>query len=783
MMRSVFQACLAHSKLTLCAALTCALLIGSGVLRLRQDTSPDAFLPRGHVSYDDKLFIDKTYSIHDSIVVAIEDRQRPDVYNADALAVVRRFSDYLGNLKGVESASVRSLATWRDIRGDGEGLRIDPLLDRVPTDPAELRTLRERVASFEMLHGLLVSEDGRLAYVVADVERNADMVELFEAVRRFSREDVDAGRFRVSLTGPPVVSGTFNIYINHDSLVLNPVAVVITVVLLFMLFRSWGGVLLPFLVVLPSVACALGVLGWRGARFTPFSNAIPVVVLCVALSDAIHILGTYYEYRMKWPNADVRRILEDLLVTLCRPVAWTSLTTAAGFLALKPTSPMVPVQEFGIAVAAGALAEMFLSFFALGMALDILRPGVPAALLARRVRHDAGRGVEGLMLQLADFTTRRPVLAMLPLIVAAGVALVGIGRIRPDYDLVAFFPKDSTVYLDHRRIVERFPGTSFVDLHFDSGEVDGVFEPAFLKRVATLSRDIEGWPQVGKLISVVPYLQRLHQAVNADAPDAYRLAETADLNAQLFFLFASSGDPSQIEDLTDSSNRSLHMRLFLGDTRFSANREFLDWLVARVGRDFQPGTYKVGGEAYVNHHWMRQIESSVLFSVGMMVIGMFAVSWLLIRDVRGGALMVLPVSMGILVTYGAMGWLGIELGLATSIFASIALGIGVDYAIHYLFFYVEERPRAGSHDETTRRTMTTTGKLILGNAATVASGFLVLLLADTVPPNQIGIFVTIGVGTSVVMTLLSLGVLCRVLRTGATPFALHGERHDVEFAA
>ena len=127
--------------------------------------------------------------------------------------------------------------------------------------------------------------------------------------------------------------------------------------------------------------------------------------------------------------------------------------------------------------------------------------------------------------------------------------------------------------------------------------------------------------------------------------------------------------------------------------------------------------------------------------------------------------------------------LGIELGLATSIFASIALGIGVDYAIHYLFFYVEERPRAGSHDETTSRTMTTTGKLILGNAATVASGFLVLLLADTVPPNQIGIFVTIGVGTSVVMTLLSLGVLCRVLRTGATPFALHGERHDVEFAA
>jgi hypothetical protein len=781
--RAFFRACLAHSKLTLAVTLGLSLLLGAGVFKLRQDTSPGAFLPRGHVSYDDKLFIDRTYNIHDSIVVAIEDRRNADVFNPDALAAVKQLSDFIGDLRGVESASVRSLATWRDIRGTADGMRIDALLDSVPTERALLDELRQRVGSFEMLRGLLVSEDGRVAYVIADVLPEADMVELFNAVRRHTQERVDGDRFRISLTGPPVIAGTFNIYINHDALLLNPVAVVITVGLLFLLFRSWAGILLPFVVVLPAVGCALGAMGHLGARFTPFSNAIPVVVLCVALSDAIHILGTYYEQRLRRPDDDVRRILEDLLVSLRRPISWTSITTAAGFLALKPTSPMVPVQEFGVAVAVGAMAEMFLSFFALVMVLDWLRPAVPEALVRRRAKHDRGQGLERAMLWLADFTARRPKLALAPLLVAAVLAAVGIGRIRPDYNLVEFFPEDSIVYRDHQHILERFPGTNFVDLHFDSGAVDGIFEPAFLRRVDALSKEIDGWREVGKDISLLPYLKRLHQAVNEDAPDAYRLADTPELNAQLFFLFSSSGDPSQIEDLVDTDNRSLHMRLFLGDPRFSVNRDFLNWLEGRVARDFDPRQCKIGGEAYVNHHWMRHIESSVLFSVGLMVVGMFVASWLLIGSLRAGVLIVLPVSMGILTTYGAMGLLDIPLGLATSIFASIALGVGVDYAIHYLFFYKEANSLSGSYALATRRTMTVTGKLILGNAATVASGFLVLLLADTVPPRQIGTFVAIGITISVAATLLALGVLTRVLKIAAAGAAATEESANAEAAA
>ncbi len=776
-MRHLFRWTLEHPRATLAACALATLLLGAGLLHIEQDTSPEAFLPRGHVSFEDKKAIDHTFHIHDSIVVSVLDRDAPDVFNAQALATVQQVSTFVRNLKGVRAASVRSLGTWEDIQGTDDGVRVTGFLDNLPSRPEDFRHLRERVESFPLYRKLLISDDGRAAFVVADVQEDADIISLFRQVHEHVRDGLDNRRFEIRLTGPPVVTGTLNVYLNEDALRLNPISVLVTVALLWLLFRAGFAVSLPFIVVLPAVACALGSMGYMGARFTPFSNAIPVVVLCIALSDGIHILGTYYEMRLEARDESLTDLLERLLMRLWQPIAWTSLTTAMGFVTLKWTSPMLPVQEFGAAVAVGAVAEMLLSFLALPQALVLLQPEVPARFRERLARQQA-TGLERLMAALGALCLRRPAWALAPLGLALLLAGVGIARLRGDYNLVDFFPRRSEVYVDHHEIAKRFAGTNFVDLSFDSGQTDGIFEPDFLHRLDALQRDVEAWPGVGKSLSIVPYLKKVNQAVNEDRPEMYAVGASGDVNAQLFFLFSSAGDPSQVDELTDSANRQAHVRLFLRDARFGANRDFLDWLEGRVAAGFPPGSHRIGGEAYVNHHWMRGIRDNVLGSVVLQLSAMLLAGWTLLRNVRAGLLMIVPVTMGIVMTYGFMGLMGIPVGLATSIFASIAIGIGVDYAIHFLHHYRIQREAGWPHAASLLHVMSTTGTLIVGNAATVASGFLVLLLAKTVPPAEIGLFVAVGVFTSLLATLLGLGTLAQfmpVRQAQALPGGTHAE--------
>lgn len=782
-MRAVIRWTLDRPVATLLLAALVTVAIGSGMARLVEDTSAEAFLPRGHVSFANKKWIDQTYGIHDSILVSIEDRQSSDIFNPEALRLVRATSEFIENLEGIETSSMRSLATWEDIRGTQDGFTAQGFLTTIPETPGELTKLRERALSFPLYRGLLVSEDAKVAFLIADVRDDVDIIQVFHDVQGYIEKHIDGRRFRVALTGPPVTTGTLNVYLNQDALLLNPVSVLLTCALLFLMFRTGKGVALPFVLVLPSVAWALGTMGHLGARFTPFSNAIPVVILAIALSDGIHIQGTYYRHRLASPSRPRREVLEEVMAQLWRPIMWTSVTTAAGFLALLVTSPMVPVQDFGLAVGVGAIAEMTLSLFVFPAAMLLARMEVPEVL---RRRYEAGPsqgGVDRLLARIHRVAVRHPLRLIGPVLAVIALGITGAARLRVDYNLVDFFPADSEVYLDHQEISRRFAGTHFVDLHLDSGSPEAIFEPAFLRRMDELQTEIEGWPQVGKSVSVVQYIKRLHQGVNGDEPSFYRIPDDADLNAQLFFLFSASGDPSQLAELTTSDSQGAHIRVFLRNGRFSENQPFLDWLETRVARDFPPERHLLGGEAYVNHYWMRLIRQSVINSLLLMFGLMLLAGWFLMRDLRAALMMILPVSLGVLVTYGCMGFLDIPIGLATSIFASIAVGVGIDYAIHFLFHYRQARQVSGSYEEASLETLGTTGKLVIGNAVTVVSGFLVLILARTVPPNQIGIFVAVGVGASLTATLLVLSVLTRYLPVPVTAERTGGENESPRAAA
>src|SRR5690554_5576227 len=110
-----------------------------------------------------------------------------------------------------------------------------------------------------------------------------------------------------------------------------------------------------------------------------------------------------------------------------------------------------------------------------------------------------------------------------------------------------------------------------------------------------------------------------------------------------------------------------------------------------------------------------------------------------------------------------MGILNIPLSSATALISSIAVGIGVDYAIHFLEHYTNERLRSRSIAEATLDTLGNTGRAILFNALAVMGGFVILLFSVFPPNRQVGSLIVLNMGVSAVATLTVMVVLIHFL--------------------
>ncbi len=134
-------------------------------------------------------------------------------------------------------------------------------------------------------------------------------------------------------------------------------------------------------------------------------------------------------------------------------------------------------------------------------------------------------------------------------------------------------------------------------------------------------------------------------------------------------------------------------------------------------------------------------ESLVRSQVQSLAIAFVLVAIILmvqLRSVGGGLLAVSPIALTVLLNFAIMAYLGVGLDNATMMIASIAIGIGIDYAIHFSNRFKEELSAGRTQTQALEVTLRTTGRAILINAASVALGFIVLLFARLVPLKHFG---------------------------------------------
>jgi predicted RND superfamily exporter protein len=172
----------------------------------------------------------------------------------------------------------------------------------------------------------------------------------------------------------------------------------------------------------------------------------------------------------------------------------------------------------------------------------------------------------------------------------------------------------------------------------------------------------------------------------------------------------------------------------------------------------------VGGSALVEQSLNRLVVQSQLVSVFISIIMVFLIIAFSNRSIVAGCIGIVPLSISILINFAVMGFLGIKLNIGTSMVASVSVGIGIDYTIHYLESYKREYRASGGTGEFLRRTFLTSGKAIFINAVSVGAGFAVLLLSQFIMLEDLGLLIALTMATSALVSLTIIPVLLLLIK-------------------
>jgi predicted RND superfamily exporter protein len=186
---------------------------------------------------------------------------------------------------------------------------------------------------------------------------------------------------------------------------------------------------------------------------------------------------------------------------------------------------------------------------------------------------------------------------------------------------------------------------------------------------------------------------------------------------------------------------------------------------------------EIGGTALVEESLNKLVVKSQLSSLPLSLLLVFLTLAVFYRSGWAGLVGITPLAISILINFGVMGAFGIKLNIGTAMVASIAVGIGIDYTIHYMAAYHREYLATGGKGEFLRRTFLTSGKAIIFNAASVGLGFAVLALSQFTILAELGMLMALTMGTS---ALVSLTVLPVLLETFKPAFIRRPLPHDKE---
>ena len=784
-MLQLARAALARPLVVLAVLAIATAAAARGLFRLELRTDGEAIYPQGDPAVERTRADRRDFLEADQIVLLVTARRGgPRLDSPAGCRFLLRLQHTLARFPGVELAGVRSAVTLIDPPPPLAPLRIRTFFEEWNGGEAPLGDVLARMRRLPVTGGLFLAADGAAAAFYLPVGYRTTRTALLADLRRFLAGRAGAP-FEMRLTGPVAAEADLGDEVVRDLARLVPVMVAAIALLLALCLRTVAGVLIPLAQVLATLVWTLGLMGWAGVPVTLVTTVLPVLLMAMAMTDEIYLLerlqdhlagpgglpqgagplGEAPTFAAGWAGPAqardrVRLAAGRAFADLTAPLVLISLATAAGFFSFLGAA-MAPLRHLGLFTGIGLLLAMLFTF----TLAPALMAALPPSWLERRPRPApgqpgwAGSDAAATLPYLERLTARRPRAVAAATLVLLTAVVPGLLRLRVEDSWLDNFDPRSPLVTAAKRFDAEFWGIYRFDV-VCTGPAGWSWTPA----AAALLEDLRRWadkaPHVGGMVSVLPALEAGAEARSdplplsaLPPPELQRvgmLVEILRLRLYLRDLLTFDGARLRAHLLVRGADYGKARQLAAA---FAAERPLLE-----RGRQVE---VHASGEVPVALAVVRAIVGNQLRSIGWTAALIAAMLLAALRSLRWTAAVMAPVLGATLLLFGGLGYAGVPLGIATSMFAALNLGAGVDFAVQYAYAWRRERRAGRDHGEAVAATLHTTGRGLRRNALVLALGIAVLTLSAIKPNRSLGLLLALAILVSYATSLALLPALLR----------------------
>ena len=726
-------------------------------LHVRTDFNLEGFFPKNDPTINEyEAFTEEFGRDDNTIFVGIEQQ---NLFNQKTLLDIKAITDSLKKIQHV--LDVQSVWTAREMDGAGNSLRFKNYLTREKLQNSNLQKVKQRMLEDPNVAGVLLSEEGDFTAVALDIDDSEDAYNVRQSILDDLNEVLEPYRttYDFRLSGIPYFRNTYVNLLNNEILFFVSISSILILLVLFVLYRSITGLVLPIIIVWLTVLYTVAFVVMTGGFFEILSSTIAPILLCVGIADSIHMISKYDDAMRH--GLTKRNAIIEMLMTLGSATLLTSLTTAIGFATLF-SSNVTPMKRFGMYTAVGVLLAYLITIFLLPSSLTLL----PVKTILKTQKSKFYSWFELKLRQLDAFNRKH----YRAIIIGGGllcvIALFGASKVTINSRVFDDIGRDAQVIKDSEYLSDKLTPPFPMEFVIDTKKNDGVKDPALLQKIAAFKSYLLQFEPIQQVTTVNTVLKELHNNLATDSTKAesksgdyeYGLPQNRQLIAQ-YLLLLEFNNAELLSEYVDFDYQKTRISARMYDEGSKTTNSIRADVKEYVDTHFTDQEVTITGTTILVADLTDNIVYSLTASILLAFLGISVIMALLFKNLKLVIISLIPNIMPLLLTAGVMGFLSIYIKPSTAVIFTIAFGIAVDDSIHYLARFRVESKRGASMVEALRLSTLKTGKAIVITSIILITGFGTLAFSQFDSTMLMGLLICLTIFAALLADLVYLPAL------------------------
>ncbi|MCD2349445.1 efflux RND transporter permease subunit [Borreliella americana] len=696
--------------------------------------------------------IDKSNSLLSTIVIF---QDKKNIFNKKNFETINSVINEITKILKVSPNAVTSIFSYfpqfkKEIYTDKD---IEEIKNKIKSTPFVKNTFLGN--SENLIYFIIIPSESDQINFSRNLKTELDEME--KTIKKYETDDL-----KLYLTGDLIVREKILNYMVEDFKILGPLATFVVIILLYLIIKNLIGALIPIFIALLSLIWTFGIKGLVQSPITVPETSMIVLLISIGCANAVHIINEIFKLIKKEQLS--KESIKATIKKLKTPILLTSLTTAFGFLSLT-TSSINAYKTMGIFMSIGVIISMIISLTVLPGIITLI-PFTKKRSFEKENKANKIFFLEKLAklnTQITKSILKRKYTSSIMVLIILGISVVGLLKIEINFDEKDYFKESTSVKKTLNLMQKEMGGISIFKIEIEGNP--GEFKNAKAMQTLDLITDkLDAFSTKTQSSSINGILKFTNFKIKKESPLEYKLPENKIILNKLINLVDRGDWTKENKKMYINDDWSLiSIIVRIEDNSTEGIKKFEKYAIKTINEYMRNNKYHFSGvydKVLIAKTMVKEQVMNIITTLGSITLLLM----FFFKSIKTGIIIAIPVAWSVFLNFAIMRLFGITLNPATATIASVSMGVGVDYSIHFFNTFILQYKKNQIYKTALLESIPSVFNGIFANSISVGIGFLTLTFSSYKIISTLGAIIAFTMLTTSLASLTLLPLLIHLFK-------------------